>query len=78
MRLGAVQGESEEIMDNDYIPVPIHCRVRDAEEVVFIYPEYVDGKPLGRFNGCDHLFSGCPECKECSKEAFRILNERNT
>ena len=57
--------------------VPIQCPISHREETVFFHEVSVDGKYCLRFDGCDHQFSDCEECKTCHKLAYEKLIDSN-
>lgn len=59
-----------------FIPCPISHR----EEAVFFHEVSHEGKYYLSFDGCDHQFSDCEECRSCRKLAYEKLvsSDRST
>lgn len=66
--------------DTKQYGVLIQCPISHAEEAVFFHEVTIEGKYYLRFDGCDHQFSDCEECRTCRKLAYEKLlsSDRST
>ena len=53
--------------------VLIDCPISRTEETVFFHEVSIENEHYLRFDGCDHQFSDCEECKACHKLAYSKL-----
>lgn len=63
--------------DTKQYGVRIMCPLSRIEEAVFFHEVSAEGKYYLKFDGCDHQFSDCEECKTCHKLAYEQLVSAN-
>lgn len=54
-------------------PVRIYCPLTLTEDTVYFHEEPVSEGYRAVFDGCDHQYHACDECKQCHKAAYQKL-----